>query len=562
MNVSEIQVFERALDAALKRLPSLRCSGAATLELALNVLEMSYNRQSGPFGRLQYGLSILAGRYITATGTREPPIAETIQDLLFASHYYLLREYLYYSYNRPGAITWTRDGNRIRLQIGDQSISRQLYHTANRDLIGSIERFRSYEAGERIKSILRGMQYVTDTSITGELAELLLAEVDLKLSGYYSMLPDDSSVNLGSYTYAEFLCLHKQLLANALFHRYQADIDGKHGVIIMNRDATVERFKATTGLPLRTCAAILNDMVMTASDVRDGVEAVHFALFEATHARIAMAPTHFLLHEGLVSAFRLVAQRNPDHFLKHISGPLSRALNERVRAAFAAHGFHVFSNASLARFDPTLPDIDVLAVSEEKTFGYFIFICETKNPLPPQWAKDQLRAVDDYNIPKGVRQLARITQFLRSDEGVHFLRGLLPPGGLPQFGQNFLIATSSMIVTSHNTGMFIDSSPYPIVEYRALERILERSDGDVLYVNWALKHLDDMADEHARIVTADVDVGPWKITYDVVAFDSMADFGDHTFKSAGIHEQIAKDFIEAGHHPHDVLRDLKEEGDE
>jgi len=52
-------------------------------------------------------------------------------------------------------------------------------------------------------------------------------------------------------------------------------------------------------------------------------------------------------------------------------------------------------------------------IVEEPTLGFVMLICEVKSPLPPQWAKDQLRALAKDNVSKAFRQTEAISTFLR-----------------------------------------------------------------------------------------------------------------------------------------------------
>jgi hypothetical protein len=553
MDLDDIRQFERDLDRALdaRWTPS---SGRDALVLSLKVIEAAH-RSSPSAGRgfLRDGLSVLADRYVLSDGTGEPDVESLIHDLLFGFHYYMLREYFYYRYNRPSATTWQRTGRDISIGIADRTLTRQFFHTTNRWFIESKKRFETYNGSSRINELLRAAGGSVHGEITGEFAELVMYEADLKLGAYYDLLEPSADISLGPYTYADFYQVYRQLLGNALVHRYISRLEENPTMVTFSREDLEQRLSSSTGRPIGVCRAILADMVLDAHAVAERLNAVHFALFGISDGEIGMAPTDFLLHEGLVSTLRVVAQRRAGHFLTHVSGPLSDALTRRVCTAFNAAGLVATRNVSLAHIDQSLPDIDVMAVSEERTLGYVVYVIETKNPLPPQWAKDQLRAVHEDNIPKGVAQLDRLLTFFGTPAGASFLRQRLPRHGIPHFGHEFVIAVKALIVTSDSVGMLMDDSPYPIIDYRTLERILARADGDVVYINWALGELDAMADRGTKITTATVVVGDWTVTYEGVAIEGILEFEKHTYKAEGVDRQLAEDFIAAGHHPYDVL---------
>ena len=135
--IDKIRRFEDALDDTLAAAPSLKCRGTAALNLALNMLDVAYEQQPLTASWLRYGLNILAPRYALSTGTQEPEISAVAADLMFAGHYYNLRELLYYSYNSPTSIDWDFSGSRVRVRFADPSIPRQYFLVANRWLLDS-----------------------------------------------------------------------------------------------------------------------------------------------------------------------------------------------------------------------------------------------------------------------------------------------------------------------------------------------------------------------------------------------------------------------------------------
>jgi hypothetical protein len=50
-------------------------------------------------------------------------------------------------------------------------------------------------------------------------------------------------------------------------------------------------------------------------------------------------------------------------------------------------------------------------------------------------------------------------------------------------------------------------------------------------------------------------VGDRTVTYEGVTIKSLLGFGQNEYKSTGVDKQMLADFIEAGHHPFDVLPD-------
>src|SRR6266481_728644 len=104
---NRIAEFERRLDSDLHSLSSMQANGEASLELAAAVIEHCYaGKDFGLTKQLVNGLHVLAPYWIRTGGHSKPDIEDLMRDLHFAGHYYLLRDYLYYSYNSPGSFTW------------------------------------------------------------------------------------------------------------------------------------------------------------------------------------------------------------------------------------------------------------------------------------------------------------------------------------------------------------------------------------------------------------------------------------------------------------------------
>lgn len=551
--IDKIRRFEDALDNTLAAAPSLKCRGPAALNLALNMLDVAYEQQPPAASWLRYGLNILAPRYALSTGTQEPEISAVAADLMFAGHYYNLRELLYYSYNSPTSIDWDFSGSRVRVRFADPSIPRQYFLVANRWLLDSHESFHDHAGAKKISRLLRDVTLQENTELSEELSGLIGEEVALKLKNYYTLLPEGTSISLGDYTYGQFLAVYKQLLGNALVHRYYGRIHGQSGAVQVNVDGYLDLLSAVSEVPTTQCAAILREITFNEDAAAEKLEAGYFSLFEMSPGRIAYAPSDLLLREGIVSLLRLVALRRPEIFLTNVSGPLGDSLTRRVARAFNDQGFLTRTNVELP--DEMLPDIDVLAVSVERTLGYRIYICEVKNPLPPMWAKDHLRVLSSDGVLKAFEQLDKIMGFLRTERGSEFLRGILPEEGLPDFGQEFVVAMSTMVITSHNAGMFFADKNHPILDYKSLEHILGRSDGDVTYLDWAMRELSSVADKYAVVSPVDVEVGEYVAQYDSVSIGGVVDFAQHTYKSERVDEKIANEFVAAGHHPFDVLLD-------
>jgi hypothetical protein len=220
LTLDEIKKFERELDAAFEALPSLRFDGETTIALACDIIETSHKDlklyyTSAHFDR---GLDALLPLWITSKGTDEPNIEQILSDLHFASSYYMLREYLYYTYNTPATMKWYRDDDgNITIKINDPTLIRQYYLKASNMFVGSMETFKDNDS-EKILALVRGTEEFGQNPNAEELEALMAKEVELKLSTYFNYLDGAPDVQLGTYTFATYKAVFRALLIKALYH--------------------------------------------------------------------------------------------------------------------------------------------------------------------------------------------------------------------------------------------------------------------------------------------------------------------------------------------------------
>jgi len=550
-----VKQFEAELDAELDGLASLQYSGDDCIHQAANIIETAATKAApGVAELLAQGLQALAPRFVGKSEGPRANLEVLVRDLYMAGHYFRIRDLLYYSYNAPGSVVWDFAQEEVTISFADRTIPRQFYLEFNQFVVGSSELFAEYEGKDRIVSLLRLHPEGTIFRELDEVSALIHKEVETKLGAYYSLLDHESATPLGSYTYAQFFRVYRELLATALYHRYQSKANDAIGGVTWPRIELVANLSEATALPMTICSAVLDEITFDHSAATERLEPVHFGLYALSGSeRVLMIPHRFAVWEGLIGILRLVALRRPRTFLREVSGPLGAALVKRVQKNFEEQGFKVSLNVRLDRFDPSLPDIDLLVVSEERTLGYVVFVCEVKNPIPPQWAKDHLRVLDGGSIAKAFTQLDAIGEFLRSKSGVEFLRSRLPPSGLPDFGQEFVVLVREVIVTSANAGMLFGHHERTVIDYRTLARLLKRSDGDVAYVLQALSQLNSLLDASFESGYTEFMIGPRRIRYEGVKPLALTDFAENEYRSVGRDREIAEDFVREGHHPFDSL---------
>jgi hypothetical protein len=101
--------------------------------------------------------------------------------------------------------------------------------------------------------------------------------------------------------------------------------------------------------------------------------------------------------------------------------------------------------------------------------------------------------------------------------------------------------------------MFFGDQDTQIVDICTLERVVGKADGDITYVSRLLSDYGRVADENMQISTVQCRVGDTIVSYQGVGLKNLVAFGQHKYKSEGIDERIAKEFIADGGHPYDVL---------
>ena len=488
-----VQAFERQLDETLAELPAMQSGGTAALRLAADIVEHA-SVEHPPLGaHLSQGLQILAPTLIGRSPGAEIDLATMVSNLEFAGRYHHLRDLFYYTYNAPGTVSWTFDASRIEIRFADASLPRQFFISSNSWFVDSFEAFTDETRAEKIKELLSGQPEFELTPEVHKAAELIEAEVQQKVQLYFDLVTD-STVTVGAYSYQDFVTVYRALLTKALYHRYHSDANGARGAVSMPLDTLASDIEASVpNVSAITARQIVTDIAYGSAARKKRLNSIYFSLYHLPGTDdILMLPHHFALWEGNISFLRLVALRDPQLFLRSFSGQIGESLVRRLADSFQGAGFRVRTNISLASYSTKLPDIDLLVISEERTLGYALLVCEVKAPLPPSWAKDQLRVLEPDSIAKSLGQVERINAFLGSAEGVDFLCNQLPQIGIPDFDE-FAVLRWNVVATSNNAGAFF-ANRGTIVDYRTLERILRRCDGDILYVIRALKEFPSWAD--------------------------------------------------------------------
>lgn len=557
----QLQDFERQLDAALDALPTRGWSGTSALRLASELHEIgAFKKGIDEVNYIDRGYSILANSFVSGTDgaaadvESETDVRQMMEDLVFASHYYMIREYLYYSYNVPGAMNWSFHDGRVEIRFADKTIPRQFFTVHNDQLLGSKHHFRDFNHSEEILRLLKDEPEGVVTSNTETAEPLMREEVDLKLAAYFSLISPDSQIDLGGYTYEQFLSVYRMLLMKALYHRYFAGAQDAVGAVYMSETDLFHGIEEDLGIGLDTARKILKDMVYDRDATAGRVDASYFSLMREGEpdGRIVMRPHHFAVVEGLVNVLRVIAQRRPNTFLAQVSNEIGSAFVRRVKSAWEAEGFICHSEVSLREFDATLPDIDLLVISVEPTLGYMMFVCELKCPVPPRWAKDQLKVLNKDSVSKAFRQVEVLKRFIQTEDGMRFLSRMLPKEGHPYF-EGFAVGIEHLIITSDNAGMFFGAESTKVINFRTLERLLRSSDGDLALIQHVLRTYAEHADEALVTKMVEFQLGSLSVAYEAVTVSPLLEFPQGSWRTDPERQAMIDAFVADGMHPFDVF---------
>ncbi|MCQ1578751.1 hypothetical protein [Streptomyces parvus] len=548
VSLEEIKEFELALDREMQSRDIFKMSATSVLRNAfgvISVLDSQGVEKNALAATLRRGLDVALPILIKGDGSgREVDVRKALDDLTFLSHYYLLRECLYYSYTSPGSFSWSFEENRVVIEFADPSIPRQFSQGWNVELLDLIELHRQGAENSEIEDLLRGKEEFGDSEHISKAFESILTEAKARASLKFDLLDAvGADTFLKGYTYEGFRQVYEYLLAKALYHRHFARVNSTWPVFQFPKEGLVRELAIGTGLAESDVRAILGDLAYS-----PGVkhQPMYFSIVDHPGLSEFLMPVESVIGDDIpAQLLRVQAARDPNWFLSHISNPLGDQFVDRLASLFEAAGFLVQKNVSLASIDPKAPDVDLLVVSREETLGYFVFAIEAKATLPAYWAKDYLRVLNRGGLSKAFDQVASVVKVLGSDGGSQLLVERILSMD-PEPLDDGRIVLKSLIVTSQNSGMFFEqeSSKVSIIDHRTLKQLLRASDGDVVYIGKMLQSVRDS--RNPEVSKVKVEVGGLLVAYEVVAGSDPMFFPPNEWKSTGVDAEVARRFFEGG----------------
>lgn len=187
--------FESARDSALAELAIFRYDASRVILDSAGAISMMYsedhaleNRQ-GLLANLERGFDVALQLLIDRSGSQEFAIDQVIQDLLFLSHYFMLRECLYYTYNSPNSFAWQFSRQAVGIEIADTSIPRQFAQYFNSVLLSRINpRLQLPDIGAELMALLDGKEEIGEHQHVAEALMLTEREAALRLSSQFDIL--------------------------------------------------------------------------------------------------------------------------------------------------------------------------------------------------------------------------------------------------------------------------------------------------------------------------------------------------------------------------------------
>ncbi|MGI5259580.1 hypothetical protein [Streptomyces angustmyceticus] len=547
MSIEQIKSFEQSLDREMQSRDVFNMSAPSVLRDAFGIISMADSRPdaNGLASTLRRGLNIALPSLIRGgTSGKESDIGTVIEDLTFLSHYYLIREYLHYTYTSPRSLSWRFEETHISIEFSDPSIPRQFSQGRNAMLLDGIEMHRRGVENSEIKGLLRGKEEYGDSKHIREAFESTLAEARVRTRLKFDLLDAASAeISLKGYSYESFRRVYEYLLAKALYHRYFARANSTWPSFQFPKDKLAEELAVGTELADSEIRSILGDLTYSSNEK---LQPMYFNIVDHPALPEFLMTAESIIDDDIPAhLLRVQASRDPNWFLSRISNPLGDQFVDRLASMFEACGFFVQKNVQLAAVDPKAPDIDLLVVSREATLGYYVFAIEAKATLPAYWAKDYLRALNNGGLSKAFDQVNNVLKALGTEAGMNLLAERILSLD-PEPLSDGHIVLKSLIVTSQNSGMFFEekSSQCAIIDYRTLGQMVAASDGDVVYINQMLKAVREAP--LPEIAKVSVEVEGLSVTYDVVTDSDPVFFPSHEWKSASLDVQVARDFFENG----------------
>lgn len=475
-------------------------------------------------------------------------IEKIIEAIVFSAEYRNYRDIIFYSYNDPDSISWRKINNKFEIRNSDRSIVRQLAAETYSSAFNSIGMSDKIYSGnnENIEDLLRGSKsfdYKNENVVKA--IEYISNELAIKIDSFFSYVNHESNISFGEYSYNEFFSIYNMLMFYALYERHNAKANNLAGVVIYTEEELLYAVETNIGIERKKSKKILSDISLASRSTFVKIQ---------DKSKYYLFPTAFSLLDGISSNLKLFAKRDSDAFSERFAAIIGNGLVEEVESEFKKfRNFKTIKDLKLNSYDNTLPDIDLVAISYEPSLGFHFFISEVKNNLPATWAKEYLKSTGKKGfITKALSQVNKVQEFLDSEKGKLLLCELaikefshLDTKKL--FPKGFLVHSHQLIISSQSMGLFFSEEKANIIEGDLLRHIIRASDGDVNYILFHLRELDNIIDECVDDFDSTYKVGNFDIVNSDFKLKKHFRLAEHKYLSNGTFEEIERMSLQSGY---------------
>jgi hypothetical protein len=552
MSQAEIrEYFDELLEKGLFSHLGKLHKGKGIVELIGEVIEYAYKENPGHGEQLRSGLDFLMPEILNNGGKQDSDnrlsidVDDIVAACIFSSHYRQTRDLIFCSFRSPEAISWELTEKRIKITVKDRSFFRQIACETQTFFMNSMTSFAGHTV-EKAEKLCENTKYwdMDDPKVL-KLLDLLENEAEIKIAHYFDYLPRNSSVDIGGFTYADFIKVFKSSLIVALYERLWNSLHKSGSVVSYLASDLAKMYGMTTGLDETICQRILKDLSTASRGTLNYI---------ASTDKYLLFPTSFTLVDHIAEILKQFARRDEKGFSSGCAALIGSALVKKVASYFRVYpNFRVITEVNLQKFDRSLPDIDVLSLSYEPTFGFQVFVCEVKNNLPATWAKEHLKQSDKKGaLIKAFKQIERLKQFLNSEKGARLLysivkqafsdldiKALLPTG--------FMAAINFMIVTPQNIGVLMPTGDTVILNEDFLRHLIQKSDGDSIYLKYHFDRINTLLDDSYDVVSDSFIINGIEVKYDRPSLKHVIGFSENQYLSTGMLKAIEREGFETGY---------------
>lgn len=548
---------DKLIDDGLDKNVALLGQAERSLEILFELVEQHYSRGDFRAGEgLRPALDVYTEKLVQNYKADVPSLRVDELDwpdiFSFSSAYHWLRDLIFLSYDNPESVVWSEHDATISVKLQDNTFAEQIvYEHQLFALSSTLLRKEKPLPDEFFKMLGTTARWDHNNPDMEKILDHVRSLTDSKIETFFSYVPEVCGAALGSYTYSEFYKVYYGFLLFAIYERYHASVNQLSCVVTLGEAELVEETSRIADLPTEKCSVILRDIASSSRGTFNYLQA---------ECKYLLLPFSFSLKDGISSMLKQYAGRDSDRFSGQFAGLIGAALVDEISDLFAQfRNFRTEKEILLQSYDPSLPDIDVLALSYEPSLGFHAFVCEVKNNLPATWAKEYLKTKGKKGaITKALEQAEKLKSFLAAAEGVELLQRLIaknfPDLDIDKlFPTGYCITIDFLVVTSQSMGAFFPERSTAILNNTMLNHVVSRSDGDTNFILWYLWNMQRYIRSTYKEKTESIRVGEYTIEFTVPQVNGYIDIEYNSYLSSGELEKNEAESLATGYRFIDTL---------